>query len=200
MLRVLIADPLWGVLHLQVGSEAEAVEAFKEAKRLSDHFIFIEILVDKRDAAPASAALRQGFMARHFSSISGYKHLNLGASLAGGSDSLTAGHDGCASVGAHIGAARSGSPTSVGGAVLGGALAVGAAVSACEGRVLGGAGEARGMHHAAGSSTCLVAVGEAHLAASAGAQGVGAEGGVKHSRLGLVPAKRAAEGEAEYRY
>lgn len=186
-----------------MASEAEAVEAFKEAMQLSDHFIFIEVLVDKRDAAPASAALRQGFKARHFSSISGYKHLNLGASLADGSDSLTAGHDGCVSVGAPMGAARGGSPTSVGGTALGGGLAsagghgvsVGGATSVFEGGVLCGAGEVRGMHHAAGSSTCLVAVGEAHLA-----EGVGAEGAVKRrgSRLGLVPAKRAAEGEPEY--
>lgn len=203
----------------QVTNEAEAAEAFREAKRLSDHFIFIELIVDKRDAAPASAALRQGFMAHHFSSIPGYKNLNLGASLANGGSSLTAGHDRCASVGAEVGrggeAVRASSPSggSSGAGVIGAAAGQPAVsggnvgvISGVGGGVLGALEEAKGMHHAAGSSTCLVAVGEAHLAdpADAGSvdgAGAGAKGGGvkrKASRLGLLPAKRHEKGDADH--
>jgi hypothetical protein len=228
---------------MQVATEEQAIEAFREARRLSDHFVFIEVIVHKADAAPASGALRQGFMAHHFAAIPGYKHLNLGASLAGGggSSSLTAGgchHDErCASVGPAAGARGGGVNNSVGGAgsvgggvVLGegqgGSAAIAAADTAGGGGpagsggsggvtsgigdgVLEALGEARGpvlmskMHHAAaGSSTCLVAVGEgglpaAEAAGSTGGAAPGVGGGVKRqgSRLGLPPAKRPeAEG------
>jgi hypothetical protein len=193
------------LLHLQVTTAAEAAAAFREAAQLSDHFIFIEVIVDKRDAAPASAALRQGFMARHFSPISGYKHLNLGASLAADS-SLTAaaaaagggsGHDGCASVGA---AAAAGEGAG------GGAGGNGGVTSGMREHVSTGPGPAAGLHPFAGSSTCLVAEGEGEVGRmspagglSPGAGAVVEEGNRQRgsSRLGLVPAKRAAEGDPE---
>lgn len=226
---------------LQVATEAEAVEAFREAQRLSDHFVFIEVIVHKADAAPASRALRQGFMAHHFAAIPGYKHLNLGASLAGGGSSLTAGgchEERCASVGpalpgpggecgVNCSSAGAGG-TGGGGGVLGpahGAAAVAAAeaagggpvgsggsggvTSGVGGGVLDALGEARQavmmgrMHHAAGSSTCLVAVADgqdaAEAAGSAGGAAPGVGGGVKRqgSRLGLPHAKRLEAEESE---
>lgn len=229
---------------LQVATEAEAVEAFREAQRLSDHFVFIEVIVHKADAAPASGALRQGFMAHHFAAIPGYKHLNLaGASLAGGGSSLTAGgchEERCASVGPAVlpgpGGARGVNCSSAGGgggtgggvSVLGpvhGAAAVAAAeaagggpvgsgvsggvTSGVGGGVLDALGEARRavmmgrMRHAAGSSTCLVAVADgqdaAEAAGSAGGAAPGVGGGVKRqgSRLALPHAKRLEAEESE---
>lgn len=215
----------------QVACEADVVSALQEARALRDHFIFIEVLVDRRDAAPAAAALRQGFMARHFSSIPGYRHLNLGASLAHGS-SLTAGHDGCASVRTEAtGAGNSGgvagaspAPSGAEGGGLGGGSGSGLGADPLERRghtrLVGGGAEAvssgmghavgaglarvQGMPQTAGSSTCLVAVGEAHLAGAPATTGVAARvsGGAVEgegtrqrgsSRLGLVPAKRPAQ-------
>lgn len=193
-------------------TEAKAAAAFREAVQLSDHFVFIEVIVDKRDASPASAALRQGFMARHFSPISGYKHLNLGASLAADS-SLTAAdgggggsrHDGCASVGA---AAVTGEGVGDGTGGNGGAT------SGMRQHVSTGLGPAAGLHPFAGSSTCLAAEGAAEvgrvspvagLLTGAGVAGSGVAGAAGDerfrqrggSRPGLVPAKRAAEGDPE---
>jgi hypothetical protein len=187
----------------------EAAAAFREAAQLSDHFVFIEVIVDKRDAAPASATLRQGFMAHHFSTIPGYKHLKLGVSLAADS-SLTAaggsggGGGGCASVG---GAA----------AVAGEGVGNGGnrgSTSGMTGVVMAEVGPAVGMHAFAGSSTCLLAQdegGPGRMSPAAGpASGIGVMGGgvaeaagdgghrqKGGSRMGLVPAKRAAEGDLE---
>jgi hypothetical protein len=51
---------------LQVDTEAKARAAIQAAKQLRDHFVFIEVIVDKRDGAPGAVALRQGFVSRHF--------------------------------------------------------------------------------------------------------------------------------------
>lgn len=210
---------------LQVACEAEVVSAFTEAKQLSDHFIFIEVLVDKHDAAPAAAALRQG-MSRHFNPLSGYTHLNMNASMAGGS-SLTAGHDGCVSAGTEVGGEgdRGGqhtSPAPSGATAGAGGLGVVPGAALGTGVQLGGSLQTlkvKGtMHPAAGSSTCLASVGAAdglaaegspHALGVGGAGGLGRAGsvgvvggvggeGARHgaSRLGLVPAKRPAEAEA----
>lgn len=192
---------------LQVSNESEAVAAFAQAKQLSDHFIFIEVVVDKRDAAPASAALRQVFMTKHFSTITGYKHLNLaGNSLA--ASTLTAGHDGCVSQGGVVlsGPGRVPSPTLTEGDIVPGQDAsmhggAGVGGGAGEGMVTSWAQGLKGLQHTAGSSTCLVQAGEAHLAESAGAQGAAAAAGAARggtaSRLGLLPAKRHAESSAD---
>lgn len=74
-------------------TEEEAQQALDTAAALHDHFVFIEVVIDKRDAAPGSVAFRQGFMAAHFAHIPGYEHLQkeLGsafaaAAAAGGGD------------------------------------------------------------------------------------------------------------------
>eukprot|EP00775_Hariotina_reticulata_P008817 gene8817-8996_t len=50
----------------QVRTEAQAIAAIAEAKALSDHFIFMEVVVDKRDAAPCAGVLRETYISRHF--------------------------------------------------------------------------------------------------------------------------------------
>jgi hypothetical protein len=50
----------------QVTTEAQARAAIAAAKQLRDRFVFIEVVVEQRDAAPGAAALRQGFVGRHF--------------------------------------------------------------------------------------------------------------------------------------
>jgi hypothetical protein len=51
---------------MQVRTKAEAVAAIAEAKALSDHFIFMEVIVDKRDAAPCAGMMRAAFLKNHF--------------------------------------------------------------------------------------------------------------------------------------
>ena len=48
-------------------TEAEADAAIAAARDdYPDHFVFMEVVVDKRDAAPGAGALRAGFVGRHF--------------------------------------------------------------------------------------------------------------------------------------
>eukprot|EP00775_Hariotina_reticulata_P008717 gene8717-8898_t len=57
----------------KVRTETEAVAAIAEAKELPDHFIFIEVIVDKRDAAPCAGAMREAFLNHHFDMQSYHK-------------------------------------------------------------------------------------------------------------------------------
>jgi hypothetical protein len=82
--------------HTQVTNEEEAQQALDTAAALQDHFVFIEVVIDKRDAAPGAVAFRQGFMAAHFAHIPGYEHLQqeLGSAFAAVAGAAAAGDDG----------------------------------------------------------------------------------------------------------
>lgn len=168
----------------QVRTEAEAVEAITTAKALQDHFIFIEVIVDKRDAAPASAALRTGFMKKHFSAIPGYHHmgLDLPGCTAGAGSTLT-GHEETMAGGLETPQGSSG-PEGDGytaGAVPGGPS--GGVDSPPGGAAAGtsfGLEAVKQLHHVAGSSSCLAAAAEgpsgspsAAAAANGGSSGHG---------------------------
>jgi hypothetical protein len=56
-----------------VTTPSEAVDALEAASRLTDHFIFIEVVVDKRDAAPGAGFFRAGFHKTHFTHLPGYE-------------------------------------------------------------------------------------------------------------------------------
>ncbi|WIA38705.1 hypothetical protein OEZ86_002005 [Tetradesmus obliquus] len=178
----------------KVTTEAQACAAIAAAKQLRGHFVFIEVVVDKRDAAPGAAALRQGFVSRHFSNIEGYRHLNLpgstnanstltGGGLGGLTDTLAAGE-----VRSNMPAHAAGSSSCLP-ATAAAAEAAAAAAAALDARCsAAGAAPAGGGNGGGG-----VVVGETGRAAGA----AGSSDGSRRSRLGLLPCKRHAEGQPE---
>ncbi len=64
LVTVMLALSGWCLL--QVTTESEAAAAVAAAKQLHDHFVLIEVIVDKRDAAPGAALLRAGICGEHF--------------------------------------------------------------------------------------------------------------------------------------
>lgn len=202
----------------KVRTEAEADAAIAAARDdYPDHFVFMEVVVDKRDAAPGAGALRAGFVGRHFSNMDGYRHLGLPGSAGGAFSSQTTPGSGLGALPASSGSPQGGVAASAGdGGCTPTAAAAAAATALTPSAVDAAALTARASQHiaadeavsskqgglpprgaaASGSSTCL--------AATAAAVGVVAAATRPASRLGTSPATsssrkrdRSVDGAAE---